>query len=354
MFRRLLICRPRERRVLLCEPIVCPAALREAMAVVLLRYLQVQSLCLVPGAFPALYCTGVMSGVVLDVGHAEASAVAVYDGVPLLHTYAAAPLGARAVRARLVKLLGEAAGGSSNAQARWDEQGAATAAATTAAAGAPLPTESAAAAAAAVAAETAAVAPSLTDEDLEDVVARACIVPVRGAPAAADVSTMDFLLRGGRRVTVPGAVRAAAAADALFGGDDEGCTLATLLLDCLDRCPRDARAATVGNVLVVGGGAMLPGLCARLGEELRATATTATAGEPSELEMSAPGTKKATESATADTPAAALMATTASATAANEVPPLGAAAAVLHGACVSRTPFARSLLTWSGASLMAA
>ena len=49
------------------------------------------------------------------------------------------------------------------------------------------------------------------------------------------VSAMEFVFLGSRRVTVSGAVRTTAVEEALFEGDEEGRTLATLVLDCLKR-----------------------------------------------------------------------------------------------------------------------
>lgn len=50
---------------------------------------------------------------------------------------------------------------------------------------------------------------------------------------------MEFVFAGKRRVTVSRALRTSAAEQALFEGDDEGSTLATFVLDCLQRfaCP---------------------------------------------------------------------------------------------------------------------
>ncbi|CAM9393485.1 unnamed protein product [Ectocarpus sp. 4 AP-2014] len=136
---------------------------------------------------------------------------------------------------------------------------------------------------------------------------------------------MELMFAGQRRVVVSGATRTTAAEQALFEGDEEGRSLATLVLDCLKRCPRDCRRALVQNVLVAGGGALLPGLPARLAQEIEALATAA-----------------------ASTAAA---------------PPLGssegyswARAAVRGdpgGLCVVRVPVRRDHLVWAGASIMA-
>jgi len=45
--------------------------------------------------------------------------------------------------------------------------------------------------------------------------------------------------------------------------------MTTCVVVMLNRCPRDIRRTITSHVLVVGGGAMLPGFCRRLGEEVR-------------------------------------------------------------------------------------
>ncbi|CAM9888406.1 unnamed protein product [Pylaiella littoralis] len=236
-----LQCRPRERRVVLCESMVSPRPLREAIAHVLFLYLQVPSLHMCAGPAPALYCTGLDTGMVLDIGRSEAHVVAVYRGASLTSSYTDAPLGCLAVQERVGELLAEAEKekeGEGEAEERRP----------------------------------------LTSRELEDVVVRSCLVPVGGVPSADQVSPMEFMFAGRRRVTSNETVRTAAVEQALFQGDEEGRTLATLVLDCLKRCPLDCRTALAQNVVVAGGGALLPGLCARLAEEVEALAAAAAPG----------------------------------------------------------------------------
>jgi actin-related protein 10 len=82
-----LQCKPKERSVFVSESMACPRALREAIAETLFEHLQVPSLCMSAGPAPALYCTGAADGIVIDIGESEAHVLAVYRGVPLLHTY---------------------------------------------------------------------------------------------------------------------------------------------------------------------------------------------------------------------------------------------------------------------------
>lgn len=55
------------------------------------------------------------------------------------------------------------------------------------------------------------------------------------APVARQVTPMEFTFAGKRKVIATAAVRTAAVEQALFEGDGEGRSLATLVLDCLNR-----------------------------------------------------------------------------------------------------------------------
>ncbi|CAM9907377.1 unnamed protein product [Scytosiphon promiscuus] len=226
-----LQCRPRERRVIVCESMVSPRALREAVGHILFRFLQVPSLHLCAGPAPALFCTGLDTGMVLDVGRSEAHVVAVYRGSNLTSSYAGEGSACRVGLPQPVDSL------------RDPED---------------------------VAARSGATRRPLASRELEDLVVRACLVPVGGVPSADQVSPMEFVFPGRRKVSVSGVVRTTAVEQAFFEGDEEGRTLATLVLDCLKRCPRDCRRAVAHNVVVAGGGALLPGLPARLAQEIEA------------------------------------------------------------------------------------
>lgn len=75
---------------------------------------------------------------------------------------------------------------------------------------------------------------------------------------------------GGARgaVRVSGRARELAA-EPLFARDHELASLPDAVLHCITLCPIDARRALAENVLLTGGAAALPGLRARLAQELR-------------------------------------------------------------------------------------
>lgn len=118
------------------------------------------------------------------------------------------------------------------------------------------------------------------------------------------------------------------------------------------RCPRDCRRALVRNLLVIGGGALLPGLCARLGQEIRSLVTVTQA------------TETPTDTATLGKPEgyswarAVIMGETGVGgrrSASDDSAASGGDGAEGRGLCVVRPPtgVARHLLLWTGASIMA-
>jgi hypothetical protein len=58
------------------------------------------------------------------------------------------------------------------------------------------------------------------------------------------------------------------AANVLFEGDDEGTSIASLLLDSLNKCAPDTRAELCANMLLTGGGSLLPGFKSRFRREV--------------------------------------------------------------------------------------
>jgi len=58
------------------------------------------------------------------------------------------------------------------------------------------------------------------------------------------------------------------AANVLFEGDDEGTSVASLVLESLAKCAPDIRAELASSILLVGGASMLPGFKTRLLNEI--------------------------------------------------------------------------------------
>jgi actin-related protein 10 len=82
-----LHCKPWERNVFLCETLVGCRPLRQAIAEILFSYLSVPSIGILSGPLPSLYCTGSLSGLILDIGQRESHVLAVWRGVPIQASY---------------------------------------------------------------------------------------------------------------------------------------------------------------------------------------------------------------------------------------------------------------------------
>ncbi|GBP70196.1 Actin-related protein 10 [Eumeta japonica] len=81
-----------------------------------------------------------------------------------------------------------------------------------------------------------------------------------------------YPLPGGGTVLVSGRTRERAA-EPLFARDNDMTSLGDIILQCLLQAPVDARRGLAESVLVTGGTAALPGVKARIAQELRALAT---------------------------------------------------------------------------------
>ncbi|XP_047034449.1 actin-related protein 10 [Helicoverpa zea] len=223
-FRHVLV-NPKERKVVVVESLLTPTLFRETLAKVLFTHYEVSGVIWADRPRLSALTLGAAAALVVALGAREAEVAPVLHAALLLPALQAQPLGARAVHAELARLLDEHHG-------------------------APL---------------------ALSDEELEDIKVKTCFVIPRaralqwqsGSPPAAarDVAC--------GRVLVPGRVRELAA-EALFARDAELGSLGDAVLQCLARCPRDARRPLAESIVLTGGGAALPGLRARLAAELRA------------------------------------------------------------------------------------
>ena len=217
--------RPRDRKVIVCEPLAGPTAAREALAHVLFHWLKVPALLVVPSLTLPLYTSGAEGGLVVDIGFRECHVLAVAFGRPLLHTYTAAGVGAATVLERAQELLRKEEGtGGEN-----DDL--------------PLAT-------------------------LQDVVTRACFVPSRAKNEERVTKSIAYK-EGPISLTLSPELRSSLAEVLFDDNADDGASLPVALLECLKKCPRDVRRIVAGHVVVTGGLAMLSGFCRRLAEEVK-------------------------------------------------------------------------------------
>jgi Actin len=163
--------------------------------------------------------------------------------------------------------------------------------------------------------------PDLSESDAEDIVARACFVAHPSQQQQLQqVVTMSCMLSDAAHTQLAVTPLARySAAEALFdgGGAADGVSLQSQVLSCLRECPIDAQKHLLRRVLVVGGGAELSGVHARIGHEIRALAA-------------------------AD-----------SVDAAADQRGYSWARAAVHDMSVLHTPLLRAALLWTGTSIMA-
>lgn len=185
----------------------------------------------------------VNSGIVIDVGYAEASVIPVIEGVTVLNASKFAPLGAKSVHERIETELvdGEASDGTL-------KRG------------------------------------ELNEKTIEDIKAKACVVPPfdrgqllakfkAGMVKREDVENgglrcLDYHLNGSRIIKIPGIVRELAG-QVFFEMCGEEPTIATMVLDTITECPIDCRKSLIENIVIIGGSSMMPGFAHRLFHEMK-------------------------------------------------------------------------------------
>ncbi|XP_064620683.1 actin-related protein 10-like [Lineus longissimus] len=251
-FRHLLV-NPKDRRVVICESILCQSSFRDMLARVLFRHYEVPSVLFAPSHQLALLTLAANSGLVIDVGFTESLVLPIYEGIPVLKAWEAIPLGGKAVQTNLQSQLLE------GANVTTQEQG-------------ERPLSS--------------VISSIEERILEDIKVRCCFTTkfdrAEGIHAARlkesgygeDGATgpkpppgVDYPLDGEKMLHIDGKIRESAY-EVLFEQDNEERSVATLILDAIRKCPLDMRRYLSENIVIIGGTSMAPGFKARLKDEL--------------------------------------------------------------------------------------
>ena len=247
-----LLCNPTDRRVVIVEDLLAPKNFRQALAECLFD-LKVGSVLFAPGAQLAVLTSGTRTGIVCDLGAEEVRVLPIFDGVPMLGAYTTSQLGrggpTEQVHERIRKTL--------------DPE----------------------------------KAPGVQGSMLEDAIARCCLVPpahqekvgqleaelkTLGARSSAELKEwlegrLELARKLAKKVggddvgecTLAGvgllsAEARCAPAGVFFEEDEEGDTLPGMIVSAVMKCPADVRRAILGNVVLAGGHAMIPGLSGRL------------------------------------------------------------------------------------------
>lgn len=217
--------------------------------------MKVLNLLLVPNHVMVLATLGINTGLVLDVGYKEATAIPIVESVTLLDLVKFAPLGSKSIHYRINDELIQR-----NAIIR--ENGVETP-----------------------------VGDSLSEAILEDIKIKTCFVTTieRGAhlvyqklsdevksqkqpPVECSITrpppAVRFPVEGNKILKIPGSLRESVC-EVLFEMYGEEHTLPTLVIDAILSCPVDCRRQLASNIVLVGGTVMLPGFKHRLFQEIK-------------------------------------------------------------------------------------
>jgi actin-related protein 10 len=195
-----------------------------------------ESITFINQSLSALLAVGGSVGLVLDVGYHETTVVPIYEYIPLLHYHTSEKIGIRNIISTLHELL------INFGQVFLDNE--------------LSPTN---------------VDDYLTNELLENLVCQISVcrseVRIVYDPAELENDEIDLLkisLNSNTYILVPSFVRSQCA-QILYDSEH---SIANLVLDSVLKCPIDLRNELLQNVLLIGGGVLIPGFKSNLIEEL--------------------------------------------------------------------------------------
>eukprot|EP01071_Lankesteria_metandrocarpae_P004793 Lankesteria_metandrocarpae@DN3695_c0_g1_i2.p1 len=270
IFHHYLLTNTKERSVVLVESPLCPQPLREAIHKVLFELFQVPSVIHMCDLVAPLFCVGVDTGLVVDIGHGGCRVLPVCFGVPLSGAFCHSASGGKLVNAKLRELMKRDAAAYCN-QIKEGE----------------LNTQKFVKANKFDLEYLIKKINALTDNQLETIKLRHCRVrqSSNSTSAAEDRGECFQLVTVGKSTRIPVAKKSWwQACECLvdmdsgkFSVNEEDSAIPTIdrksVVDCaieaLEMCDLDTRPLVVQNVLVCGGSAEFPGLLLRFGLELR-------------------------------------------------------------------------------------
>ncbi|XP_059610852.1 actin-related protein 10 [Phlebotomus argentipes] len=229
LFFKYVLVSPKDRRIVVVESVLCPTEFRECLAKAFFKHFEVSLVFFVPTHLVILTTLAVSTALVIDLGFKEAVVLPVYSGVQVLHAWQAQPLASEAIHSEIRRQL--LASG---------------------------------------------VTESLLTEDLiENVKVRTCFVTkfdramkYREGKPPTPCPDVEYPAGGKEVIKVSGELRETAF-EVLFPEDNDHLGLPYLILEAILKCPLDMRRQLSENIVLIGGTAMIPGLTARLQEELK-------------------------------------------------------------------------------------
>ncbi|KAL4237873.1 Actin-related protein 10 [Mactra antiquata] len=246
-FRHILI-NPKDRRMVVCESLLCPEIFRETLAKVMFKHYEVGSVLFSPGHLTAMLTLGTNTGLVMDVGYNETLVIPIYEGIPVIKALQSLPVASKAIHQRMKEML------LSNGKVKTGNEE-----------------------------YSLSDKPELlTEEILEDIKVRCCFttkwdrakkihdVTLYGADISnlpSPPPSVHYPLDGGSILVIDGTIREQVC-EVMFEQDNEQVSVTTLLLDAIIQSPIDMRVELSQNIVILGGTALLPGFLHRIQMEL--------------------------------------------------------------------------------------
>ncbi|XP_065920591.1 actin-related protein 10-like [Dysidea avara] len=231
IFLNYLLTNPKDSRVIIVESLVNPMAIRNALAHALFKQLNVSYVVFMPSHLLCTFAIGRQSALVVDVGYKETEILPIYEGIPVVNAWQVIPFAAEEVQSCVKQMITEKCEVTVDPD---DIRPAST------------------------------LQDEVIDAELENIIVKTCFVRSQDndqAPSSIQYPfySENFLL------SLDGTIRSHSA-DVMFNPDD--LSVQQAILESVLRCPRDCRKELCENLLIVGGGAMIPGFNYRLKQEL--------------------------------------------------------------------------------------
>ncbi len=181
-----LLVNPKERKVVICESVLCPVKFRNTLAKVLFGCFDVVSVLFAPGHLLALFTLGIPSALVVDCGYSESLVLPIYEHTPILSAVEFLPAAGKLIHKHIEEQLLSSTG-------------------------------------------------HVVKEDIiENIKVTSCFVRKHGESGTRFPPPISYTVENGDKIEVDGKLRANSF-DVMFDGDDEGKSIATAILDSLVR-----------------------------------------------------------------------------------------------------------------------
>ncbi|KAF9960105.1 hypothetical protein BGZ72_007939 [Mortierella alpina] len=252
-----LLTDPKQRKVIICESPLAPLALKQTIAKVLFEKLQasVPSVSFTPSHLLALLTTGISTGLVIDCGHLETSALPIYAFRPMTPFIRTTPRAGKFLSAHLKQLLREKCPISlaeNPTDLRTIPEGMLTSAFLE-----NIKTRLLFASPLIITARD-----NIKEEEMNN--------NYRDVSTSSEVLVDVWLEEEQARgiLAIPGWIRERAS-ECLFSGDEDAESLTDTILESILKAPSDLRRPLISSMLLIGGTAQLPNLQNRLLQEIK-------------------------------------------------------------------------------------